>query len=101
MDVLDEGGLIDEEGKVRKLNISGELDLLIEMEELSWKQKSRVLLLKDGDRCTKFFHRVVNSNRKVNFISSLEVEGELVEDPAHISDQIVSFYNSLYKEPLS
>ncbi|KAB1227404.1 hypothetical protein CJ030_MR1G020871 [Morella rubra] len=101
LDIQDEGGLIDEEGRVRKLEVLGELDLLIDMEETSWRQKSRALWLKDGDRCTKFFHRVANSNRKVNSISSLEVEGELVEDPERISDAIISFYSSLYREPFS
>lgn len=37
LEVLDESGLIDEEGKVRKMEVSGKLDLLIDMEEISWR----------------------------------------------------------------
>jgi hypothetical protein len=37
--------------------------ILRKNKEISWKQKSRVLLLKKGDKCTKFFHRIANSNR--------------------------------------
>lgn len=54
-----------------------------------------------GDRCTKFFHHVANFNRRVNSISSFEVKGEIVEDPAIISEEIVNLYSSLYKEPFS
>lgn len=72
-----------------------DLDHLIDLEEVNWKQKSQVLWLKDGDRCTKFFHQVANS------ISHLEVDREVVKDPADISKKIVSFFTTLYEEPLS
>lgn len=63
------------------------------------RQKSRALWLKEGNRCTKFFHRVANSNRKANLISRLELEKEVVEDPVGIPVEIVDFYSSLYEEP--
>jgi hypothetical protein len=44
------------------------------LEEVSWRQKSR-LWLREGDKCTKFFHRVANSNRRNNFIEQLVVNG--------------------------
>lgn len=81
--------------------VTKELNLLIEKEEISWRQKSRALWFKVGDRCTNFFHHVANFNRRVNSISSFEVKGEIVEDPAIISEEIVNLYSSLYKEPFS
>lgn len=54
--------------------------------------------MKEGDRCTKFFHQVANSNRRVNTISSSEVDGVLVEDSEVVSTKIVQFYESLYQE---
>ena len=101
IDEEDEGGTLDEVGVERKVVVSRELDRLIDLEEISWRQKSRALWLKDGDRCTKFFHRVTNSNRRFNSISRLEMDREMVEDPGDISTKIVSFYTSLYKEPFS
>jgi len=49
-------------------------------EEVSWRQKSRVLWLKEGDKCTKFFHWIANSNRRFNAIESLSVNGSISSD---------------------
>lgn len=72
---MDEGGSLDEEGKKGKIEASSELNLLIDMEETSWRRKSRATWLKERDRCTMFFHRIANSNRRVNLISCLEWKG--------------------------
>ena len=34
---------------------------LLSLEEVSWRQKSRMLCIKEGDNNTKFFHNVANS----------------------------------------
>lgn len=44
---------------------------------------------------------MANSNRRVNTISRLVVEGDVVKDPAIISKKIVNFYSSLYQAPFS
>ena len=49
-------------------------------EEISWRQKSRALFVKEGDNNTRFFHRLANSHTRTNHISSIEVDGVLYED---------------------
>lgn len=85
-------------GKERKVEVSRELNILMEMQETNWRQKLRALWLKEGDRCAKFFHRMANSNRKNNSISSLEVGGD---GGGSRVEEIVGFYSSLYREPFS
>ena len=70
-------------------------------EEISWRQKSRVRWLKEGDKCTKFFHQIASANRRNNTIESLIVNGSLTSDPACIGEHIVNYYESLFSEPLS
>ena len=41
------------------------------MEETSWRQKSREIWLKEGDRNTGFFHRIANSHKKSNTIERI------------------------------
>jgi hypothetical protein len=57
----DERGLGEKE-KERKRVIFRELEVTLLQEEISWRQKSRICLLNEGDKCTKFFHLIANSN---------------------------------------
>ena len=55
------------------------------MEEISWRQKSRMLCIKEGDNNTKFFHKVANSRRKYNHLSFLEVGAVIYEEGAEVT----------------
>ena len=46
------------------------------LEETSWRQKSREIWLKEGDRNTGFFHRMTNSHKKNNTIERIRIGGE-------------------------
>ena len=71
---------------------------LISLKEISWRQKSRMLCIKEGDNNTKFFHKVVNSGRRYNHLSFLEVDGVIYEEGVEMATQVVQFYKSLYQE---
>lgn len=55
--------------------------------------------MKQGDRNTKFFHKVANANRRFNTIDKLNINGTQVEGLNTIKAEILSFYQQLYKEP--
>ena len=50
------------------------------LKEIYWRQKSRVVCIKEGDRNTKFFHRMANSYRRFNYINKPMVDGVLSFD---------------------
>ena len=55
-----------------------------------------MLWLKEGDRNTQFFHRMANSNRRNNSISTLLIDRELSTDQTAIGKAITQFYTGLY-----
>ena len=85
--------------KARKEEIKVEIESLASLEEISWRQKSRALFLKEGDNNTRFFHRLANSHRRANTMRGVEVDGILYEAESDIQEQVVGFYKSLYQEP--
>ena len=66
---------LSQEDQTRRIQIKGEIAHLASLEEISWRQKSRILFVKEGDNNTRFFHRVANSHRRTNYIRGIEVDG--------------------------
>ena len=78
--------------------LKSEVVRLAHLEETSWQQKSCILWLKEEDNNTSFFRRTANSNRRNNYLSSLEVDGYIFEDKEDIKIQVGRFYHSLFQE---
>ncbi|RVW61481.1 putative ribonuclease H protein [Vitis vinifera] len=52
----------------------------VSMEEVHWRQLSRELWLREGDRNTGFFHRMANAHRRINAMSKIMINGETVKE---------------------
>ncbi|XP_031501677.1 uncharacterized protein LOC116265264 [Nymphaea colorata] len=63
-------GAIDEEHRVRK-----QLSQALLMEEVMWKQRSRIRWLAEGDKNTSFFHEMAKSRQAKLKIRSIEYDG--------------------------
>jgi hypothetical protein len=91
-------GVLSHAERLLREDLKIEVDRLAHLEEVSWRQKSRVLYLKEGDNNTKFFHKMANSHRRRNQIKCIEVDGTRFEEEPDIRNQVVHFYKSLYQE---
>ena len=98
LDAKEETRRLTAEEKLFQVNLHTNIEKLTLLEEISWRQKSRVLHLKEGDANTRFFHRMANSNRKNNGIESLMVNGTLSSNQGMIADCITHFFMNLYFE---
>ena len=99
--MIEESQTLLEEERLELERVRGELEKVILMEEICWRQKSRILHIREGDRNTRFFHCIANSHRRFNSIDRLMVDGELSSDPEAIAGCISHFYRQLYVETVA
>ncbi|XP_073020353.1 uncharacterized protein [Primulina eburnea] len=67
--------------------------IMLEAERMFIAQKAKIPYLKQGDRCTKFFHDLIKINHKRNAIISLtRLDGSICDDPKDIADCFVEYY---------
>ena len=76
-------GLIEMEIN-EKNEVRSQVEHLLSLEEISWREKSRMLCIKEGDNNTKFFHKMANSHRRYNHLSFLEVDRVIYEKGAEV-----------------
>jgi hypothetical protein len=79
-----------------RLCTQDELEKTLLLDEVSWRQKSRVKWLKEGDKNTKFFQQTANANRRNNYIESLQHGDQQWRSETEIRDGIMGFYQGLY-----
>ena len=53
---------LSQEDQSHRIQIKGEIANLASLEEISWRQKSRTLSVKEWNNNTHFFHQVANSH---------------------------------------
>lgn len=67
-------------------------------EEIAWKQRSRIQLLKQGDKSKKYFHTVSTAHKRVKSIDNLKVEGVEVTNLEEIYEAIQNLYKNICTE---
>jgi hypothetical protein len=92
---------LGDEDRMKKAKALSELERYIFMEEVSWRQKSSALWLREEDKCMKFSHEVANFNKKKNSIDSLLIDGTLSTNPVEISEHLSSLIKSCMPSNLS
>ncbi|KAL5190967.1 putative MYST-like histone acetyltransferase 1 [Glycine soja] len=62
------------------------------------RQKSRVKWLREGDRNSAYFHRVINHRRRVNAIQGLLIAGEWVQEPNRVKTAVLNHFKHKFSE---
>lgn len=66
-------------------------------QETFWKQRSKQLWLKEGDKNSRFFHAAAKNRRATNQIKNLKnSEGVTVDWSTGLEDVITSYFTSLF-----
>ncbi|XP_074346132.1 uncharacterized protein LOC141684893 [Apium graveolens] len=67
-------------------------------QEVFWRQRSKQLWLREGDRNNKFFHASMKNRRACNHIKSLKnIEGQEVQWNNGLEEVITGYFSSLFQ----
>ncbi|WMV29767.1 hypothetical protein MTR67_023152 [Solanum verrucosum] len=98
IEMIQDQRILEEGEIVSRLALTTELEEIVKNEETAWRQRSRAVWLRQGDRNTNFFHKVANSHRRVNTTDKIKAREELLTEPAEIQREITEYYENLYSE---
>ena len=68
------------------------------LEETHWRQVSRELWLKEGDKNTGFFHRMANAHRRNNSMEKIKINGRWLEEEEEVREGVVNAFQQLLSE---
>lgn len=75
-----------------------ELEVMLDKEELLWKQRSKVQWLAEGDRNTWFFHAQATRRARRNAIKGLRnQQGLFCEDQLAMAEIVNGYYSEIFK----
>ncbi|XP_013745364.2 uncharacterized protein LOC106447969 [Brassica napus] len=86
---------INDTGLINK--ISQDLQVAYTAEEAYWKQRSRLLWLRLGDRNSGYFHATTKNRKRANTFSVIEdTDGKMVFKEGQISKVVVQYFHNLF-----
>ncbi|KAL6349758.1 hypothetical protein AAG906_001645 [Vitis piasezkii] len=68
------------------------------LEESHWRQLSREVWLKEGDKNTGFFHRMANAHRNNNTLDRVKIDGVWLEEDQEVREGIANAFHQRLSE---
>lgn len=88
-------------GRERKNNIKLEFSNKLNMEVISWKQKTREKWLKDGNKNTRYFHSLANYRRSVNYVEELLIGETSIAGNIEMWEEAYNYFHNMFTEEYS
>jgi len=63
------------------------------------RQKARSRWLKEGDCNSRYFHLLMNANRRNNSLKGVMIDGTWTDDPHKVKEEVRSFFSQRFHEP--
>lgn len=82
------------------MELYAKLSSLQSQSSSKWAQKVHLRWVKDGDRCTQFFHSINRYRVHTNYISQImDLNENTFCDPSAIDQVFISYYQHLWSAP--
>lgn len=65
------------------------------LEEILWRQKSRKVRLREGDRNTSFFLKIANAHRRRNLLSRVKINGSWLTEENEVRNGVMNEFKLL------
>lgn len=76
---------------------SNQLKEVYTQQEIFWKQRPKQMLLREGDKNSKYFHAATKNRRKFNYISALENKmGQAVDRENGLQEVMIEYFTELF-----
>ena len=90
--------LTDQENMQRK-QLQQDLWAAAQSYESLVRQKARSKWIREGDCNSRYFHLVINYNRRHNAVNGLTIDGSWVDEPARVKEEIYRFFQQRFQDP--
>lgn len=87
----------EHQGNLVEINqVQGEINRLLEMEDIRWRQRAKRNWYAHGDRNTQYFHTWANQRRRQNYIGSIkDDDGRVWSEQEGIGRAFSMYYQKL------
>ncbi|RVW86677.1 LINE-1 reverse transcriptase-like [Vitis vinifera] len=89
---------LTEEEFARKKEAKDDYAKWVKMDEIHWRQLSRELWLREGDKNTGYFHRMANAHRRRHTMERVKIRGVWLSEESTIRTGIVDAFHRLLTE---
>jgi hypothetical protein len=74
-----------------------DVHLLLEEDELKWRQRAKVLWLKEGDQNSKYFHAFVSQRKRANLVTQIaDMGGHVRSTPEGVQQAFLEYFNNIF-----
>ncbi|GKC28240.1 RNA-directed DNA polymerase, eukaryota [Tanacetum coccineum] len=78
-----------------RVTILRDLNNFDQKDAIDWAQKAKIKWAIEGDKNSKFFHRIVNKKRRHLAIKGILVNGEWIDNPSRVKSEFYNYFSDI------
>ncbi|GJY10807.1 RNA-directed DNA polymerase, eukaryota [Tanacetum coccineum] len=84
-----------------RVTILRDLNNFDQKDAIDWAQKAKIKWAIEGDKNSKFFHRIINKKRRHLAIKGILVNGEWIDNPSRVKSEFYNYFSDIFSTPNS